>query len=61
MSFYRQDQLEERLSREASLSIHHEFEVDDERETNGGNVVGDGVSAYDFEHVSNFIFHKILS
>ena len=48
----RHDQLEDRLGREASLAIHHEFEVDDELESNEGGLTGDGLSANDFETVS---------
>ena len=50
----RQDQLEERLSREASLAIHHEFEVDDEVETGDGFLTGDRLSSNDIDTVSYF-------
>ena len=48
----RQEQLEERLSREASLAIHHEFEVDDELESSDGYFAGDRLSNNDLENVS---------
>ena len=47
--------MEERLVREASLAIHHEFEVDDELKSNDRLLAGDGFSENEFDNVSNNI------
>ena len=48
---FRLEQLVERLTREASLASHHEFEVDEEMEPNDRSTA-DGLSSNDFEQVS---------
>ena len=50
--------MEERLSREASLAIHHEFEVDDELESNDGYFNVDRLSSNDLENVSKCELHS---
>ena len=48
---FRLEQLVDRLTREASLASHHEFEVDEEMEPNDRSAA-DRLSSSDFEQVS---------
>ena len=48
---FRLEQLVDRLTREASLASHHEFEVDEEMEPKD-IATSDGLSLNDFEQVS---------
>ena len=57
---FRLEQLVDRLTREASLASHHEFEVDEEMEPNDRSAA-DGLSSNDFEQVSeNTCIHEIV-